>query len=102
MKNYVVIRGFIDKITKKQYKMGDLYEANKERAAELNNGGFIAVEVNDDPDHILDNNVSEVLDSITEELTKAELRELFDTESSGKNRTTVLKHIESLLGESLL
>ncbi|MFS1513632.1 hypothetical protein VQL36_14500 [Chengkuizengella sp. SCS-71B] len=102
MKKHVVIRGFIDKITKKQYKMGDLYEANKERAVELTNGGFIAVEVNDDPDHILDHNVSEVLDSITEELTKAELRELFDNESSGKNRTTVLKHIESLLGESLL
>ncbi|NBI30718.1 hypothetical protein [Chengkuizengella marina] len=99
MKNYVVIRDFIDKFTKKLYKMGDLYDTNKERAAELQNGGFIEKEMNDSPDKILDQNANNVID-ITKELSENELKELFENESSGKNRTTVLKHIESLLGSN--
>ncbi|NBI30739.1 hypothetical protein [Chengkuizengella marina] len=103
MKKYVVIRDFIDKNTKKHYKKGDFYESNQERATELHQGGFISEEeVKDISKNVLDQNANEVIKSITEEFSeKNKLKELFEHESSGKNRTTVLKHIESLLVESL-
>lgn len=39
-----VVNPFTDKITKKRYEVGDIYEGSKERIAILTEKGFLAAE----------------------------------------------------------
>ncbi|MFC0188231.1 hypothetical protein ACFFJY_08045 [Fictibacillus aquaticus] len=109
MKQYPVRNHFRDKNTGEYHSVGSYYEtADEERAVELQQGGYLAPAETELPPNqtivtstlgeLLKQNVDNVVDSITDTFTAEELTELKELETAGKNRKTVLEHIDSLLG----
>jgi hypothetical protein len=87
-----VTQTFIDKNTKKRYEVGDIFETDdNERVKELRS------HVGESEKSVLDHNVSETIELITNETSHVELKILLDEETNGKDRKTVKEHIESLL-----
>lgn len=101
---YIVLKRFIDKLTKKYYAAGDIYESNDEkRIKELQEKGYLGEKIeepkkNEEPS-VLDGNVTQVQESITDELSTDELKQLLEMEQSGSDRKGVVQHIKSLLPE---
>lgn len=89
-----VIKKFRDKNTKKVYKAGNDYKADKPRLEELQSLGF--VKLTKKPS-LLDGNVNQIKELITGEMSKENLTELLNEEKNGEKRKGVIKHIESLL-----
>lgn len=95
---YEVNSAFIDKNTKEEYAVGDLYVTdNEDRAEFLQMKGFLGSEIDISVDNVLDKNAPEVVKGIVPETSKEELEFLYKRETEGKNRVTVKEHIEKLL-----
>ncbi|ADU30983.1 hypothetical protein [Evansella cellulosilytica] len=94
---------FKDKYDPKKYhKKDSVFESeDPERIEDLQNRDLISEEEYEpeqqDNKSVLDQNASDVVAAINSDLSKEELQALFTKESEGKNRSTVLKHIESLV-----
>ena len=84
-----VIKKFRDKFTKKIYDIGSEFEGKEDRVSGLQKKGYLE-------SSLLDGNVEEVISAING-LDKEELEKLLAEEKQGKNRKTVIEHIESLL-----
>lgn len=89
-----VVKRFRDRVTKDVYEKGSVYEGIKERVYEIRNKGFVEIEANNS---LLEGNVKEVNEKITERLTLDELKALLHQEEQDKNRTGVKNRIESFI-----
>lgn len=101
---YRVIKKFRDKETGKLYlKNKEPYETdNKERAAELQEKGFLYKEKAEDDSKgpsVLDQNVDQVKKSVTTEMSQEELDTLLKEEKADKNRKSVVDHLQEMIGE---
>jgi hypothetical protein len=90
----IVSKRFRDKHTNKIHDVGTEYEGSKGRIDELTELGYL--EKNSEPS-VLGGNAQEAIAGITAENSKEELEALLVKEKEGKNRKTVIEHIESLL-----
>jgi hypothetical protein len=98
-----VIKRFRDKETKEVFAAGALFQSDdKERIKYLQSKGHLELSdpsiTSKQPD-LLDKTLEEIKTSITADLGKEQLEELFKAESDGKNRKGVIDHIDSLLKE---
>jgi hypothetical protein len=100
---FIVVSDFIDKDTKELHKTNTEYSTiDKTRAEELKGLGFIKeneiMETKKENEKtILDKNVPKIIKEINYETPKKALEALLKAEKKGKNRTTIIEHIESLL-----
>jgi hypothetical protein len=93
-----VIKRFRDKQTNEVYLAGALYQSDdKGRISFLQNGGYL--EKSENQESLLDQNVEEIKGSITADLGKDRLKELFEEEFNSKNRKGVIEHIDGLIKE---
>ncbi|MCM3411232.1 hypothetical protein [Metabacillus litoralis] len=93
---HIVIRKFRDIHTNDLFDVGEPYETeDKERSIDLQKKGFIGSMLIEES--LLSGNVNEVVEVINGEMSKERLEQLLQDEAEGKNRKTVIEHIESLL-----
>lgn len=92
----VVIKRFIDKYKKTVHPVGTVYEGDAKRIEELKQLGFLADGETAEKSP-LDANAQEAIAQIHEKMGENELNSLLEQEKAGKNRQTVIKHIENLL-----
>jgi hypothetical protein len=117
---FKVVKGFIDKNTQVTHRPGTDYSTNdKDRADQLKGLGFIKdkelkstdnqkskgtdvgdkkfKEITGDKKSILEKSAPEIIKKITPDTPKSELETLIKVEKKGKNRKSVVEHIESLM-----
>lgn len=98
---YKVIKTFRDKHTLEVFNVGNLYETDdSNRAKELMRLGFLEkteIEPANTDDSVLDSKVEKIKETVTAAMSKEKLEVLLKLEVEGKNRKTVVEHIESLL-----
>lgn len=95
---YRVLKAFRDKETKVTHSVDSIYEtSSKERAQFLQEKGYLGEAVLNPLNKVLDQNANEVVDALPGDYSKSELEEILELETSGNNRKTVKKHIETLL-----
>lgn len=98
-----VIKEFVDKYTKEPYRINDNFLTDdQDRADKLVELGYLEKIEEQMPSSSklpvdLNGNVETVKDSITSDLEKEILEAILKSEQDGKNRKTVIEHIESLL-----
>lgn len=91
----VVIKPFRDKNTKKFYESGQVYNGTEERVKEIASKGFLRIEKQQ---NALEGNVEQVKKALSE-IDKSELEQLLKEEIEGKNRKSIVDHINLLLTE---
>ena len=100
-----VIKNFIDKESNNLFRVGSVYKTDDEdRASFLQEKGYLSeiskvdqkTEISELPVD-LSGSVEAVNNLITVELGKDALESLLKSEQEGKNRKTVIEHINSLL-----
>lgn len=102
---FKVVKAFRDKDTLITYHHGHSYATDDvDRALYLKELGHIVGEIKGEGNSqtvtsLLDGNADEVKKSITADFEKTELEGLLQLETDGKNRKTVIEHIQALVGE---
>ncbi|MGN7938504.1 hypothetical protein [Metabacillus sp. 22489] len=97
---FKVLKTFICKISKKYFTKGSFYKTDdSNRAKFLQENGYVEpIKENSDELPVdLGKTVEELSKSITEEFDKETLKLILAAEESGRNRSTLIVHIESLL-----
>lgn len=100
-----VIKEFVDRQTKTPYRINDTYlTGDQDRAVNLVELRYLEKTEETIPPNkvimdisILDGNVTEITKKLTNETPKTDLESFLESEKNGKNRVTVIEHIESLL-----